>query len=525
MLEAPNYPAELSPLPEDILLQPEWLLQPANLTSETGNLLSQASSYFQASSERLIRPGHVTPSCIHGTETSGSTFSPTGDLLPIPGSLTVTIEQNERVTPSHHWQDVRSITLSSPLPVHYRPGDVLTIFPKNFPEEVEQMIKLMNWNDVADRPIRFMPTTALTDLSPGQPPIPHLLPLPWFTLRSLLINHLDLNSIPRRSFFSLIAHFTDDPDHKERLQEFTKPQFLDELYDYTTRPRRSILEVLQEFHSVKVPWQWAARLIPDLKGRQFSIASGGPKKLMGPEDRRGRFDLLVAIVNYRTVIRRLRQGTCTRYLAALPIGSKINVLLLKGSLNISRADLSKPVIMVAPGTGIAPMRAMLWERLSCVQEPHQPQDGKMPNGYPSQGYNGMAVLFFGCRNQEADYFYTDEWNGLRAQMDLEVYAAFSRDQVSCTRGSLHHRSIPANLILDAHIGCSVKRSTCKILSVNKRQWCISCYMISPDWFSFAGKKTIELELDPSLLSCVPPMLIICPTVAPRVRCRKRSEKH
>ena len=433
LLNAPNHPAELSPLSEDVLLRPEWLLQLASAASEAGNLSGQLSSNLQASSERLIRPGHVTASGIPGTETSGSTCSPAEDLLPIPGSLTVTIEQNKRVTPTQHWQDVRSITLSSPLPVDYQPGDVLTIFPKNFPEEVEQMIKLMNWSDVAARPIHFMPTTSFTDVSQGQPPIPHLLSFPSLTLRSLLLNHLDLNSIPRRSFFSFIAHFTDDPDHKERLHEFTKPEFLDELYDYTTRPRRSILEVLQEFHSVKVPWQWAARLIPALKGRQFSIASGGSKRLMGPEDRRGRFDLLVAIVKYRTVIRRLRQGTCTRYLAALPIGSKINVLLLKGGLSISGGDLFKHVIMVAPGTGIAPMRAMLWERLSCIQRFHTPQGRSTSNGYPSPEHNGLAVLFFGCRNQEADYFYMDEWNELKAQMDLEVFAAFSRDQVSCTR--------------------------------------------------------------------------------------------
>ena len=67
-----------------------------------------------------------------------------------------------------------------------------------------------------------------------------------FTLRQLLTEYLDINAIPRRSFFAKIAHFTEDEMQKERALEFTDPQYLDEYFDYATRPRRSILEVLQE---------------------------------------------------------------------------------------------------------------------------------------------------------------------------------------------------------------------------------------------------------------------------------------
>jgi sulfite reductase alpha subunit-like flavoprotein len=47
--------------------------------------------------------------------------------------------------------------------------------------------------------------------------------------------------------------------------------------------------------------------------------------------------------------------------------------------------------------------------------------------YPSP--DEADVLFFGCRNQEADYFFQDEWNVLAAQTGLTVFPAFSRDQV------------------------------------------------------------------------------------------------
>ncbi len=430
MLEVPEYATGLLPIPDDELLVPEWLLELVNSSRQSGVSLDPTVSGPMPNGtgpdESLHGTNGLIPSLRGQPDIDGL---PPTELLPIPGSLTVTVEQNKRLTPTNHWQDVRSLTLSSAAPVDYGPGDVLTIFPKNFPEDVEHFISLMSWEDVADRPVRFAPTRS-SNIFHDQPPIPHLMPAPGLTIRNLLTHYLDINAIPRRSFFSLIAHFTDDPDHKERLLEFTKPEYLDELYDYTTRPRRSILEVLQEFQSVKVPWTWAARLLPALKGRQFSIASGGSKKVSSQDPGHGKFELLVAIVKYRTVIRRVRQGVCSRYIAALQSGTKLNVLLRKGGLGVSRAEMSRPVIMVAPGTGVAPMRSMLWERLDWLREAHASPTRALSNGdarYEILG--GKTVLFFGCRNEEADYFYRDEWEDLKSQMDLEVYAAFSRDQV------------------------------------------------------------------------------------------------
>ncbi|KAI9885183.1 MAG: hypothetical protein M1823_003022 [Watsoniomyces obsoletus] len=429
LLEVPEYATGLPPILDDELLEPEWLLELVEGSKQSGVLLHSTVSASAISGTRQDSLSRATNGTIPGSGGATDAGSlPPAELLPIPGSLTVTVERNERVTPMDHWQDVRSLSLSSAFPVEYSPGDVLTIFPKNFPEDVEQFISLLGWEDVADRPVRFAPTRS-SNLSHDQPPIPHL--VPDLTLRNLLTHHLDINAIPRRSFFSLIAHFTNEEAHKERLLEFTKPEYLDELYDYTTRPRRSHLEVLQEFQSVKVPWTWAARLIPALKGRQFSIASGGCKKISSQESAPARFELLVAIVRYRTVIRSTRRGVCTRYIASLQPGARINILLRKGGLGVSKTEMSRPVVMVAPGTGVAPMRSMLWERLQWFKDAPESENAASTNGHASsQAVVGKSVLFFGCRNEEADYFYRDEWEYLERQMDLEVYAAFSRDQRS-----------------------------------------------------------------------------------------------
>lgn len=352
----------------------------------------------------------------------------------MPGFITVNLDENARVTPANHWQDVRWLIFSTPEKVDYDPGDVLMIFPKNLTQDVDQLILRMSWSNVADKPLRFKPTSPFIQIQGASSPISHLNSNSVLTLRKLLTDYLDINSIPRRSFFSLIAHFTDNPSHKERLLEFTDPEYLDELYDYTTRPRRSILEVLQEFESVRIPWQWVTTVLPILKGRQFSIASGGALKEPKEGADGSRFELLVAMVKYRTVIKKVREGVCSRYLASLEPGTRLNVLLRRGGLNIARTEAEKPVVMIAPGTGVAPMRSMLWERLKWTEELRRSQN--LVNGNNNSIIRpaiGQNVLFFGCRNQEADFFFRHEWETLKLKMDLKVFAAFSRDQVSKTR--------------------------------------------------------------------------------------------
>lgn len=407
----------VDPISEHVLLEPKWTLalyhdtnisvnQPANGGDES---TSSIDDWPKANYEtEVVNPTRTTPAAISATQ-----------------SLEVTLEENRRLTPRTHWQDVRHLEFSSDQPAKYGPGDVLTIFPKNFAEDVDQLLQRMGWTDIADKPIHFTPAKAtIGEAFYPSPPI--CLPGSSTTIRTLLTEHLDLTAIPRRSFFSLIAHFTDNQFHKDRLLEFTKPEYIDELYDYTTRPRRSILEVLQEFESVRIPWQWAANILPELRGRQFSIASGG--QLKQNPDGSARFQLLVAIVKYKTVIKKIREGVCTRYLAHLPAGAKLRVGLQNGGLAITKAEAQLPIIMIGPGTGVAPMRSLVWERFQWAKEADievEQSTGSRINGVAGTGH---GILFFGCRSQTADFFYQDEWQNLQDRMPLTVHSAFSRDE-------------------------------------------------------------------------------------------------
>jgi sulfite reductase alpha subunit-like flavoprotein len=431
LLDKYPLPEDVNPIPSEVLLQPKWKLRIVEV--EDGEEYKEASldtDIEDSTVKDLQNSVQIPPNPLP----SSHTVTVNKDVLSLPESIPAIITKNERLTPLTHWQDVRHLVFELPVDLDYGPGDVLIVQPKNFPEDVDQIISLMDWTRDADRSLEFVPTSPFSDAFDSPPPIRNL-PTNT-TLRTLLTNYLDFTSIPRRSFFSLIAHFTHDQFHKDRLLEFINPEFIDELYDYTTRPRRSILEVLQEFESVKIPWQWVASVIPVLRGRQFSIASAGglkyqrtttnmtlegTQKLEGPQSR---VDLLVAIVKYRTVIKKIRQGVCTRYLASLSPGTKLDILFQKGSLIISRTDASKPVMMVGPGTGVAPMRSLIWHRLAI----HLAEKRKDSNSNTSELPTGDSLLFYGCRSEQMDYFFKEEWEYLSNVMPLTITPAFSRDQ-------------------------------------------------------------------------------------------------
>lgn len=288
---------------------------------------------------------------------------------------------NKRITCPDHWQDVRHITLHFDEAVDYQPGDLISLYPQNHPKDVETFIACMGWLEIADQRL-CCPRKDLTR------------PL---TLRTLVTHHLDIMSIPRRSFFEIIAHFSENPQHVEKLREFTAPEGQEQRFDYANRPRRSILEVLAEFDSVKIPLEYLLDAIPLISSRQFSIASFKPNEV----------HLVVAIVKYRTIIRRIRRGLCTRWLENLPYGSVVPVAFLNGQMR--KAEISsKPILLIGPGTGLAPMLALIEERIESNSK-------------------GRIILFFGCRYSSKDFIFKEELQNYANDGLLELFTAFSRD--------------------------------------------------------------------------------------------------
>ena len=330
-------------------------------------------------------------------------------LLPNPTSYVAKVVRTQRVTPESHWQDVRLLELAVAIPDAAKgpqvlPGHTLIIYPKNFPSDVRWLIDRMDWAEIADLPVDFallQPSTPPTRLELGVRP-KGLHPVRNGTLRDLLIHNLDITAIPSRTFLEKISHYAGDAREKEKLMDLTKLDNTQEFYDFTSRPRRTILEVLEEFDSVKIPYHIVLDLFPIIRGREFSIASGGFMLKGGRESLH--FEVLAALVEYKTVIRKPRQGLCSRYLKHLREGTRIHVGLRTSHETPFDAE-RKPLIAVATGTGIAPIRSLLYDRNEHSSPP-------------------PALLFFGCRNRDADFYFRDEWPMLNR---LKVIPAFSRD--------------------------------------------------------------------------------------------------
>ncbi|CEL56516.1 hypothetical protein RSOLAG1IB_07865 [Rhizoctonia solani AG-1 IB] len=213
---------------------------------------------------------------------------------------TMSLIQNTRITEPNWYQDVRHLILRADEDIRYQPGDVAILYPENSPEDVETLLKRLGWEDEADKPIRISLNSEDRSLPLGYPgpDIPT-------TLRSLITKHADINSVPRKSFVELLSYFTEDQKETDKLREFCTAEGLDDLFDYTTRVRRTILEVLLEFRSAMVPKEYVADLFPELRPRQFSIASSSS---VHPRE----IHLCVAIVNYRTKLRIPRKGASKR---------------------------------------------------------------------------------------------------------------------------------------------------------------------------------------------------------------------
>jgi sulfite reductase alpha subunit-like flavoprotein len=419
-------PNGLFPIPDDELLPPKWILDFEESTEEAYIPAQTPDSSSWPSTARPLAMDDAIQNdmCLKDHPPKGLLESkeitlPPPDLLPIPNAIPAIVKSNLRLTPNDHWQDVRHIKLWLDDFPSYQPGDIITIYPKNFPEDVEGLIRLMDWTDVADKPLVFRTTATSNLIETSIPPIAHLYPVPKPTLRSLLTHNLDITAIPRRFFFEVISKFTEDPMHRQRLLEFTNPAFTDEFFDYTSRPRRSMLEVLHDFPSVRIPWKFVPYIFPVLRGRQFSIASGGRSKYSG--DKSTEVEICVALVKYQTVLRKIRQGVCSRYLASLASGTVINVSLQAGTFRFDSDDAQSPVLMIAPGTGVAPMRSLIWERALFAEIWQRNRDPEKKRLVP-----GKAVLIFGGRNYTKDYLFGNEWKC--PTLDVQVFTAFSRDQ-------------------------------------------------------------------------------------------------
>ena len=165
-----------------------------------------------------------------------------------------------------------------------------------------------------------------------------------------------------------------------------------------------VLAALEKFPGVRPDPEALIEALDPLQPRLYSIASS-------PKGMPGKMALTIDTVRYK-IGKRNRFGVASTYFAdRIAPGTMIKAYVQKAAHFGLPADPATPIVMIGPGTGIAPFRAFLHERMAT-------------------GAKGRNWLFFGHQHRDHDFFYEDELSGLRAAGVLtRLSLAWSRDDV------------------------------------------------------------------------------------------------
>lgn len=309
-------------------------------------------------------------------------------------SIMAKVIQNIRMTDIDHFQDVRLIKFYAPT-VKYAPGDVLYIKAKNSDEQVSRLFDILNTNGVDVHP------EMLIQVKEKEIKLPTVLE-PNLTLKQIAQQYWDLSFKPKRSTIHTLAQISENDLEKEKLVEFTTAEGQEEFFNYINRPRRNILELLNDFPytTSKLNINLLFEILSPIKPRAFSIASSSKANT-------NEIHIIVAVVKYKTKLVEPRLGLCSNWLASLKHNQEIVFWHTKGTFKF---DYSKPMILVGPGTGLAPFRSLLADKAIVDKD------------------LSSCILFFGCRYKNKDWLCKEDLNEFEKSFGLKVFYAFSRDQ-------------------------------------------------------------------------------------------------
>ncbi|MFJ6514249.1 molybdopterin-dependent oxidoreductase [Streptomyces sp. NPDC091406] len=274
-------------------------------------------------------------------------------------------------------KEVRAFTLDTrhaDTPLTYTAGDALGIQPRNSPDLVAEWL-------------------AVTGLDPaGTIDVPDHGTVP---LDEALHRHLDITRITP-DLLRLVADQTGDRSLKKLLRPDNKGE-----RDRWTWGRQAV-DVLAEHPVRATAAEWAEVLGP-LRPRLYSIASS---PLAHPH----RMRLTVSVIRYESHLGRTRKGVASTFLADAEPDSPVPVFVQRNDRFRPPADPATPMIMVGPGTGVAPFLGFLQERRAL-------------------GHSGANWLFFGEQHRATDFYYREELDALSRSGTLtRLDTAFSRDQ-------------------------------------------------------------------------------------------------
>ncbi|MGR1224071.1 assimilatory sulfite reductase (NADPH) flavoprotein subunit [Aeromonas veronii] len=286
---------------------------------------------------------------------------------PFPARLSV----NQKITGRDSTKDIRHIEINlADSGITYQPGDALGVWFDNDAELVNEVL-------------------ALTGLS-GDEATAH------GTLRAALTSHFELTRL-HGGFITGLADISDNAALKDLAGDKAQVNAL--------VASAQVVDVLKRFPTALTTEQLVSLLRP-LTPRLYSIASA-------QSEVEEEVHLTVGVVRYPQEDGTVRSGAASSYLADRLIeDGEVRVFIEHNDNFRLPANPDTPVIMVGPGTGIAPFRAFIQER-------------------EAQGAEGKNWLFFGNPHFTQDFLYQVEWQRyVKSGLLSKISLAFSRDQTN-----------------------------------------------------------------------------------------------
>ena len=284
---------------------------------------------------------------------------------------------NRKLNAAGSAKDTRHLEISLERSgLSYEVGDALGVMPANCPALVNDLLQALGCDG----------EEAVSDARGRET-----------SLRQALLTSYQITQ-PSTDLLRILSERSDDAELKSLLAPARRAD-LDKFLD-----GRQVIDFLLHFPSIKFTPADFVALLSRLQPRLYSIASS-------LKAHPGEVHLTVAVVRYESHDRR-RQGVCSTFLAERV---EINRTPLPVFVQTSHSfrlpsDGDRPVIMIGPGTGIAPFRAFLEERRAI-------------------GANGRNWLFFGDQCKAHDFLYREELEAMLAGGTLtRLDTAFSRDQ-------------------------------------------------------------------------------------------------
>ncbi|MED1712735.1 assimilatory sulfite reductase (NADPH) flavoprotein subunit [Bacillus paralicheniformis] len=256
----------------------------------------------------------------------------------------------------------------------YEPGDALGIFPENDPELVDMLLAELKWDPNA---------TVTVDQGEN------------LSLKEALTSYYEITVLTKK-FIQQAAELIAN----EKLRELAAQENADQLKAYIAG--RDLIDFVQDFGPIAVAPQDFVSILRKIPPRLYSIASSFAAN---PDE----VHLTIGAVRYNTHGRD-RKGVCSVLCAErLQPGDTLPVFIQPNKNFKLPENPEAPIIMVGPGTGVAPFRSFMQER-------------------EETGAPGKSWMFFGDQHFVTDFLYQTEWqkwlsDGVLTKMDV----AFSRD--------------------------------------------------------------------------------------------------